>query len=552
MDQSKLIEQVLRIINSNYSNIYVIDIEMDKVYLFDFTITNSLVIKEEITITDFIEMANRFVHFEDANKYFDALSLNKLENHAIKGNSEVKVKYRKLFETGEYRWCVNIINYLPFENKRLIFMMSEDVNDRLIDSEENNIKLNKEVINYKNRINADNESISDAIYQINRLFEHNKNVSGSDDTRLYINSIFDKVSNDNPELNKALFNRISDSTNFLRPTILIADDSSIIRNSLKRIFEDDFNIIFAKNGNEAVDIITRNILNTNNKTYNIAGILLDLEMPESDGFVVLDFMKNFNLFKKVPVAIVSGDETRETRKRVYEYDIVDMLEKPFNTSSIKRRISKIISLYISGNNLENIISDKTQELENSVNVKNIESVKAIIIKIVDNIVKKEESQKLRKIVQVIANGLSNNYPKYNLDNKYIDAIVNGCSLYNVGSISIPNNEVITNSSIIKEIGNGLEIIDVYIEDEYQRKVTSNIIKYSLELYNGKGAPNGIKGDEIPIEAQIVNLIVRLNFLMKSKSLTAAIKSIKDNESSRYNPDLIDILNNSKKELKEIV
>lgn len=130
MNESGLIEQVLRIINSNYSNIYVIDIQSDKVYSFGFTIANSLVIKDTITYTDFIEVAERFVHADELNAYFNALSLNNLEMEAQKGNSEIKVKYRKLCETGEYRWFVNIINYLPFEGRRLIFMMSEDINER--------------------------------------------------------------------------------------------------------------------------------------------------------------------------------------------------------------------------------------------------------------------------------------------------------------------------------------------------------------------------------------------------------------------------------------
>lgn len=119
MNEKGLIEQVLRIINANYSNIYVIDIAEDKVYSFNFTIANSLTIKETMTYTDFVELATKFVHKEELNQYFAAISLNKLEIDASKGNSETKVKYRKLCETGEYRWFVNIINYLPFEGKNL-------------------------------------------------------------------------------------------------------------------------------------------------------------------------------------------------------------------------------------------------------------------------------------------------------------------------------------------------------------------------------------------------------------------------------------------------
>ena len=125
MNETGLIEQVSRIINANYSNIYVIDIIDDKVYRFDFTISNSLVIKEVTTYTDFIEIAKRFVNSSDLSTYFDALSISKLELESQRGNSETKIKYRKLCETGEYKWFVNIINYLPYEGKKLIFMMSD-------------------------------------------------------------------------------------------------------------------------------------------------------------------------------------------------------------------------------------------------------------------------------------------------------------------------------------------------------------------------------------------------------------------------------------------
>ena len=157
MNETGLIEQVSRIINANYSNIYVIDIIDDKVYRFDFTISNSLVIKEVTTYTDFIEIAKRFVNSNDLSTYFDALSISKLELESQRGTSETKIKYRKLCETGEYKWFVNIINYLPYEGKKLIFMMSEDISNRLTDIESENDKLETEVTDYKKRLDRENK-----------------------------------------------------------------------------------------------------------------------------------------------------------------------------------------------------------------------------------------------------------------------------------------------------------------------------------------------------------------------------------------------------------
>ncbi|HPZ23792.1 MAG TPA: response regulator, partial [Bacilli bacterium] len=482
MNEKGLIEQVLRVINKNYSNIYVIDILDDKVYAFDFTVANSLIIKNVNSYTDFIEVAKKFVHPDDLSSYFEALSLNKLEAAKEAGNDETKVKYRKLSEVGEYRWFVNIIDYLPFEGKRLIFMMSEDVNTRLVDSEEHSIKLESEVNNYKKELTNESESISNAIFQVNNLLDAGISTEGIvniSNTKDYINSVFKRVSEDHPELNKALINKMIYNTNNRRPAILIVDDSSIIRNSLKRIFDSDYEIVMAKNGQEAMDIIKSNFV-THESNDNIVGVLLDLLMPEVDGFQVLDYMKNHSLLTRIPVAIISGDETRDTRKKVYEYDIVDMLEKPFNTDVIRRRISKFINLYISSNNLTSLVNIQDEKIK-SVKETNL---LPIIDQVVDNVISTKESIYLSKMVRALAVGISNKYPNYKLDGKYIDAIVKNAPLYNIGAIAMPDDMVITTDSIKKEIENGIVIIDNYVKDEYEKNVTSNIIKYSCEMFNG--------------------------------------------------------------------
>ena len=92
----------------------------------------------------------------------------------------------------------------------------------------------------------------------------------------------------------------------------------------------------AENGKEAIDIITKS-------ENDIVGILLDLKMPDYDGFVVLDYFKDNDLFKKYPVSIISGDDTKDTIEKAFKYDIVDMLNKPFVAENIKSIVNKMIS-----------------------------------------------------------------------------------------------------------------------------------------------------------------------------------------------------------------
>ena len=553
MNEKGLIEQVLKLINSNYSNIYVIDIPCDNVYVFNFDANNNLVIQDEMPYTKFIDEANAFVNREDLSGYFNAISLNTLENENQKGNSETKIKYRKLCPTGEYRWFVNIINYLPFEDKKLIFMMSEDVNDRLTDVEENVNNLSNQVNTYKEQLNKENESISNAIYQINNLLDNSQANGSLGETRTYINSIFNNVSVDHPELNEAIMKQMAVSANYKKPSILIVDDSSIIRNSLKRIFSQDYEIIMAKDGAEAIQIMKDNILSHDMTTVkeNIVGVLLDLVMPNVDGFGVLDFMKENYLFTRVPVAIISGDETRETRKKVYQYEIVDMLEKPFNTEQIRRRIGKLINLFMSSNNLQSIVEVQNEELKVTEQSKSLEELKVVVNQIVQNILNNPESTRLKKMVRLLSISLGNKFPKYNIDSKFVDSMINNCALYNIGAIAMNNDVVITGTSIKQEIEYGLSITKNIIEDEAERQVADNIIKYSCELYGGGGYPNGVSGDDIPVEAQIVNIVVRISQYSKSKGIQGAIKNILTLEANKYNPDLLAALEDCKEDLKDI-
>lgn len=119
--------------------------------------------------------------------------------------------------------------------------------------------------------------------------------------------------------------------------IIVADDSMIIKNIVEKTLADEYLIFKASNGKEAIKQIT------DNKENQIIGMLLDLSMPEYDGFHVLNYFKNNNLFKKYPVAIISGDDTKETIDKAFSYDIVDMLNKPFTRDNIKSVVNKIIN-----------------------------------------------------------------------------------------------------------------------------------------------------------------------------------------------------------------
>lgn len=118
--------------------------------------------------------------------------------------------------------------------------------------------------------------------------------------------------------------------------LLVVDDSSIITSFVNKIFKDEFNVISAKDGAEAIEAIR------NNFDKEFVGILLDLNMPRYNGFQVLETFDKNNLFQKIPVCILTGDDTKDSLDKVFKYPIVDVLNKPFSESDIKTSINKLV------------------------------------------------------------------------------------------------------------------------------------------------------------------------------------------------------------------
>ena len=124
--------------------------------------------------------------------------------------------------------------------------------------------------------------------------------------------------------------------NVTEKTILVVDDSNITRNLIEKVYKDQYKVLMAANGREAIDIVDTMPEGV------IVAILLDLNMPDLDGFAVLDYFKEKGLFEKIPVSIITGDSSKETISRVMTYNIVDVLIKPFSGFDIEKIVSKMI------------------------------------------------------------------------------------------------------------------------------------------------------------------------------------------------------------------
>ncbi len=181
-----------------------------------------------------------------------------------------------------------------------------------------------------------------------RELAYQQEMAGRENNTDYIENHFDELMNESDHILEVIKQYLDEATNPPKEktnredlvgekTILVVDDSNIVRNFIKKVFNDTFATIVANDGKEALSIIEQNL--DNNK---IVGILLDLNMPNVNGFEVLEIFKKENLFSKIPVSIITGEASKEMIEKAFQYPIVDVLNKPFNESDIKKIVERTI------------------------------------------------------------------------------------------------------------------------------------------------------------------------------------------------------------------
>ena len=120
-------------------------------------------------------------------------------------------------------------------------------------------------------------------------------------------------------------------------TILVVDDSTVIRNFIQNVFHSQYQVLIANDGQEAI-----NIINSSDKK-KIVAMLLDLNMPNVNGFQVLDYFRINNLFSEIPVSVVTGVDSNDVLNQAFQYPIIDVLRKPFNEKSVKEVLQHTIT-----------------------------------------------------------------------------------------------------------------------------------------------------------------------------------------------------------------
>lgn len=326
-------------------------------------------------------------------------------------------------------------------------------------------------------------------------------------------------------------------------TILIVDDVEINRDILSNIFKDDYNIIEACDGVQAIETINGN--------SDISAVLLDLLMPEMDGLGVLEDMNRSGKIESIPVFLITAANSREMLQEGYNLGAIDVITKPFLADFLKCRINNIIELYGHRNELEQIVAEQIEQL-NHVNQSMVETL-ATIIEFRDC----ESGEHVRRIcglTRSLMTEVSNMYPEYYLPEKEIDKIVTSSVLHDVGKISIPDRILNKPGRLTKEefeimkehTVKGCEILQNIpnIIDQGIYNYSYDICRHHHERWDGGGYPDGLSGDDISIWAQVVSVADVYDALTsdrvykKAFSHDTAVKMIYNNECGVFNPKVL--------------
>ena len=338
-------------------------------------------------------------------------------------------------------------------------------------------------------------------------------------------------------------------------TILIVDDSEMNRCILSEMLKEDYDILEATNGEEAIKLLRQ-------YETGISLVLLDLVMPVLDGFGVLSYMNERNWLEDIPVIMISGEDSVSYVRRAFDLGVADYIKKPFDAQIVYKRVYNTITLYAKQRRLLVLVTDQIYEKEKN---------NRMMISILSQIVEFRNGESgahvlhINIITELILERLIQKTDQYDLSSSG-RMIVTASALHDIGKIGIDDKilnkpgrltkeefEVIkTHSAIGASMLESLE----YYKNEPLVRIAHDICRWHHERYDGKGYPDGLKGEEIPISAQVVALadvydaLISERVYKKAYSHEKAVEMILNGECGTFNPLLLECLKDIQSRLKE--
>lgn len=336
--------------------------------------------------------------------------------------------------------------------------------------------------------------------------------------------------------------------------ILIVDDSQINRDILAEMLGDEYRIHEAASGKECIKLL-------NQYGTGISLVLLNIVMPEMDGFEVLDYMAEHHWIEDIPVIMISSEDSVSSIRKAYELGVSDYISRPFDAHVVYKRVFNTIKLYAKQRRLITLVSDQMHERD-----KNNRMMVSILSQIVEfrNGESGSHVVNIKRITELLLDRLPMRTNKYTLSSTEQLLIPMAAALHDIGKIGIDDKILNKPGRLTKEefeimkthsaIGaNMLESLEQF-RDEPLIKIAHDICRWHHERYDGRGYPDGLKGDEIPISAQIVSIadvydaLVSERVYKKAYPHEKAMDMILNGECGTFNPVLLECLKDIQDEL----
>lgn len=342
---------------------------------------------------------------------------------------------------------------------------------------------------------------------------------------------------------------------FAMEKILIVDDSEMNREILTDMLGGEYEILEACNGKEAITML-------NKRSTEISLVLLDMVMPEMNGIEVLDVMKKNSWLSDTPVIMISVDEREETLHKAYELGVTEFIHRPFDDLIVRRRCENVINLYAKQRKLMGLFADQFYEREKE---------SKMMIDILAHIVEFRNNEcgmhvvNVQTYTNILAEAMAEKTDKYGLTPEKISLITKTAALHDVGKICIPDTVLNkpgrltdeefaimkSHSAVGSEMLNDLP----FHKNEPLVKMAYAVARWHHERWDGRGYPDKLVGDDIPIEAQLVSLADVYDALTaercykKAFSHATALEMITKGECGQFNPLLIECLNERAEQMR---
>lgn len=356
-----------------------------------------------------------------------------------------------------------------------------------------------------------------------------------------------------------------------KDTILIIDDMEVNRVLLGEIFKDEYTILEASDGKEGIDLFMEHF-------SSIAVVLLDVIMPVMDGFQVLDFLSKRKLLSKVPFVMITGEDSVEFEKRGYEYGVENYIKKPYHVDVVRQLVKNVIELFKYKTQLETMVKNQTIKLEaqNELLKKQTQKLRRmneIMIDSMSNLVEFRNTEsgqhvkRIREFTKCMGEAVMEMYPEYGITPEKLETIGQASSMHDIGKIVIPDSILLKPGKLTAEefevmkthTSTGSEMVSKFLQldDEEFFDYCYDIARHHHERYDGRGYPDGLKGEEISIAAQIVSLADVYDALVSKRvykgafEVDQAYQMIVNGECGVFSPKLLKAFAKVKQEFEAL-